>query len=79
MGGSQCRASGAMQRLAAELPGLDEGSFLCAGGQRSTDACYVSIEGTGCTTGLLVRGAHDVQNDLLIPTGRQTEHNLTHT
>ena len=41
--GSQCRASGAVQRLAAVLPGLDQSTFLCAGGQRSVDACHVSV------------------------------------
>ena len=41
--GSQCSASGAVQRLAAVLPGLDESTLLCAGGQRSVDACHVSV------------------------------------
>ncbi|XP_043208761.1 uncharacterized protein LOC122374217 isoform X1 [Amphibalanus amphitrite] len=46
MGGEQCRASGAMQRLASALPGLDERSFLCAGGRRFADACHISRDGS---------------------------------
>ena len=49
MGGPQCRASGAVQRLMAVLPGMDERSFLCAGGRRLSDACHVSTSSTNDT------------------------------